>query len=73
VQTVHDLIAQIDSGMRPREKKTQSKIIQGRIKELYDRFNNKKNQIESLLQEFSFFCALKINYKTPVKESDRIL
>jgi len=42
-QTVHELIAQIDSGIRIREKKTQSKIVEGRIKELYDRFNNKKN------------------------------
>ncbi len=57
VQTVHDLIAQIDSGMRPREKKTQPNIVEGRIKELYNRFNNKKIKVESLLQELSFFVV----------------
>jgi hypothetical protein len=57
VQTVHDLITQIDSGIRPREKKTQSKIVERRLKELYDRFNNKKITVESLLQELNFFVV----------------
>ncbi len=35
-------------------KKTQPKIVEGRIKELYDRFNNKKIKVESLLQELFF-------------------
>ncbi len=43
--------------MRPLEKKTQSKIVEGRIKELYDRLNNKKIKVESLLQELSFFVV----------------
>ncbi len=57
VPTVHDLITQINSGTRPREKKTQSKIAEGRIKVSYGRFNNKKIKIESLLQELSFFVV----------------
>jgi hypothetical protein len=57
VQTVHDLIAQINSGMRPREKKNQSKIVEGRIRELYSRFDNKKIAVESLLQELSFYVV----------------
>ncbi len=54
--TVDDFIAQIDSGMRPR-KKTQSKIVEREIKELYDRFNNKNIAVESLLLELSFFVV----------------
>jgi len=57
VQTVHDLIAQINCGMRPREKKTQSKLVEGRIRELYNRFDNKTITVESLLQELSFYVV----------------
>ena len=57
VHTVHDLISQINSGMQPREKKTQSKLVQQRVKELYDRFQNKKITIESLSRELSFYVV----------------
>ena len=57
VHTVHDLIRQINSGMRPREKKTQSKLVEQRVQELYNRFNNKKITVEFLLQELSFYVA----------------
>ncbi len=55
IHTAHDLICQINSGMKPREKKTQSKLIEQRIKELYNRFNHQKISVESLLKELSFY------------------
>ncbi len=57
VHTVHDLICQINSGMRPREKKSQSKIVEQRVKELYNRFYDEKITIESLLRELSFYVV----------------
>jgi hypothetical protein len=57
VQTVHDLIAHINCGMRTREKKTQSKIVEGRMRKLYNRFDNKTITVESLLQELSFYVV----------------
>ena len=57
VHTVHDLISQINSGMTPREKKSQSKIVERRTKELYSRFNQGKITVEELLHQLSFFVT----------------
>ena len=57
IQTVHDLISQINSGMRPREKKAQSKVVEQRVKELYQRFNDKKITVDNLLQGLSFYVV----------------
>jgi hypothetical protein len=54
---IHDLILQINSGMQPRSKRSQSKIAEQRIKELYDRFNNNKITAQDLLRGLSFFVA----------------
>ena len=59
VHTVHNLISQINSGMTPREKKTQSKIVERRIKELYSRFSQGKITVEELLHQLSFFVTTK--------------
>ena len=57
VHTVRDLISQINCGMQPREKRNQSKIVERRIKELYDRFDNNKITVDQLLHQLSFFVA----------------
>jgi len=43
--------------MTPREKKLQSKLVDKRMKELYDRFKNGKITIECLLKELSFYVV----------------
>ncbi len=55
VDTVHSLIVQINSGMRPRKKRLITRIAQDRTNELYDRFNNNTITMQQLLHELSFF------------------
>ena len=57
MQTVHSLISQINSGMKPRAKRPKSKIAEQRMKELYERFDNKQIDPQELLKELSFFVA----------------
>lgn len=57
VHTVHDLITQVNCGMQPREKRSQSKIAERRIKELYNRFDHNQITADELLQKLSFFVA----------------
>ncbi|CAF3352145.1 unnamed protein product [Rotaria sp. Silwood1] len=57
INTIHDLIVQINTGMKPRSKRSQSKIAEQRMKELYDRFNNNKITAQDLLRGLSFFVA----------------
>lgn len=59
VDTVHSMINQINSGMPMRMKKTKSRISERRMKELYDRFHEKRMTIEDLLRGLSFFVAHK--------------
>jgi hypothetical protein len=59
VHTVHNLVSQINSGMAPREKKSQSKIVERRTAELYSRFNQGKITVEELLHQLSFFVTTK--------------
>ncbi|CAF1362499.1 unnamed protein product [Rotaria sordida] len=57
INTIHDLILQIDTGMQPRSKRSRSKIAEQRMKELYDRFNNNKITAQDLLRGLSFSVA----------------
>ncbi|CAF4424172.1 unnamed protein product [Rotaria socialis] len=57
VHTVHNLIFQINSGMKPRAKRPKSKIVEQRMKELYERFDNKQIDPQQLLKQLSFFVA----------------
>ncbi|CAF1623485.1 unnamed protein product [Didymodactylos carnosus] len=57
VDTVHDIIIQINSGMRPRTKRPKSRIVEQRMKELYDRFHNNQITVHDLLRRLSFFVA----------------
>ncbi len=43
--------------MRPRTKRSKSRIAQQRMKELYDRFHNKRILVPELLRGLSFFVA----------------
>ena len=43
--------------MRPRTKRSQSRIAEQRIKELYDRFNSNQITGQDLLRGLSFFLA----------------
>ena len=57
VHTILDLIQQINSGMPPRTKRSQTKTSERRIKELYDRFNQNKITVQELLRGLSFYVA----------------
>ncbi|CAF1216598.1 unnamed protein product [Rotaria sp. Silwood1] len=59
VHTIHDLIQQINSGMPPRTKRSQTRTSERRIKELYDRFNQNKITVQELLRGLSFYVANK--------------
>ncbi len=56
-QTVHELIAQIDSGTRIREKKLNPKLLKDELKNYMIASTIKKITVESLLSELSFFCC----------------
>ena len=57
VYTVHNLIFQINIGMKPRAKQPQYEIVKQRMKELYERFGNKEIHPQQLLKQLSFFVA----------------
>ncbi|CAF1532431.1 unnamed protein product [Adineta ricciae] len=57
IDTIHSLVVQIASGMQPQTKRSKSRIVQQRVKELYDRFDNGKISIHDLLHRLSFFVA----------------
>ena len=57
VHIVHNLIFQIDCRMQPREKRTQSKTVERRIKELYNRCDNNEISIDQILQKLSLYVA----------------
>ncbi|CAF2982191.1 unnamed protein product [Rotaria sp. Silwood2] len=57
VNTIHDIITQINVGMGPRTKRLKSRITEQRTKELYDRFNNNQITVQELLHGLSFFVA----------------
>jgi len=57
VNTIHDLIIQINSGMGPRTKRSKVRLAEQRTKELYDRFNNNQIHVEELLRGLSLFVA----------------
>ena len=57
METIHGIIVQIDSGMRPPEKRSQSRLAEGRMKELYHRFDNNKITPRELLKKLSFFVV----------------
>ena len=57
VETVHGLIVQIGSGMRPPVKRSQSRLVEDRMKELYHRYDNNKITPRELLKKLSFFVA----------------
>ena len=59
VDTIHDLIGQIHSGMQPTSKRKMTNIVQRRMEELYERFNNRTISIEELLRGLSLFVAHK--------------
>jgi hypothetical protein len=59
VNTIHDLTLQINSGMRPREKRPLSKTVEQRIQELYNRFDNNNIAVRELLRELSFLLRVK--------------
>ena len=43
--------------MKPRAKRPKSKIVEQRMKELYERFDNKQIDPQQLLKQLSFFVA----------------
>ncbi|CAF1527819.1 unnamed protein product, partial [Rotaria sordida] len=57
VNTIHDLIIQINSGMGPRTKRIKFRIAEQRTKELYNRFNNNQIKVEELLRGLSLFVV----------------
>jgi hypothetical protein len=57
MQTVQDSIAQIDSGMRSREKKLSPKLLKDELKNYMIGSTIKKSTVESLLQQLSFFIV----------------
>jgi len=57
VHTIHDLIQQINSGMAPRTKRSQTRTAEQRMKELYYRFNQNKITVYDLLRSLSFYVA----------------
>ena len=57
VDTVHDLIIQVKSGMQPRTKRSNSRIAENRMEELYNRFRNNRITVNELLHGLSFFVA----------------
>ena len=59
VDTVHDMIRQINSGMQPRTKRSKTRIAERRIDELYDRFRNGRITERDLLRGLSLFAAQK--------------
>ena len=59
VNTVHDLIAQIHSGMEPRLKRPKTRLAERRIDELYRRFAADRISARELLRGLSFFVAHK--------------
>ncbi|CAF4530398.1 unnamed protein product [Rotaria socialis] len=44
--TVHSLMFQIISGMKPRVKRPKSKVVERRMKELYERFHSKQIDLQ---------------------------
>jgi hypothetical protein len=59
VNTIHNLILGINSGMRPREKRPLSKTVEETIQELYDRFDKNNIAERELLRELSFLLRVK--------------
>ena len=57
VSIAHDLITQVNTGMQPRTKRSNSRIAEQRITELYNRFNNNQIIPQDLLRGLSFFVA----------------
>ena len=59
VDTIHDIIYQIHSGMLPRKKRAKTRIAGRLIDELYDRFEHNRITEHELLRELSLFVAHK--------------
>ncbi|CAF2612933.1 unnamed protein product [Rotaria sp. Silwood2] len=57
VHIIHNLIQQINSGMPPRTKRSQTRTAEQRMKELYNRFNQSKITVQDLLRGLSFYVA----------------
>ena len=55
--SVHHLIFQINSGMKPPTKRHKSRIAEERMIELYKRFDHKQISPQELLKELSFFVS----------------
>ncbi len=55
MNTGHDLILQISSGMRLRTKRSKFRVAEQRTKELYDRFKHNQMTAQELLSGLSFF------------------
>ncbi len=58
MNTIHDFVRQINSGMQPRTKQSESRIAEQRINELYDRFNNNKITAQYFLRGLPFFVTI---------------
>ena len=59
IDTVHALISQIEAGMQPRTKRSQSRLIESRIQQLYHRFENETITVNDLLRGLSYFVVHK--------------
>ena len=59
MNTVHDIIAQIHSGMEPRLKRPKTRLAERRIEELYRRFAADQISARELLRGLSLFVARK--------------
>ena len=57
VYTVHNLIFQINITMKPRAKRSKYKIVEQRMKELYERFDNKEIHPQQFFKQLSFFVT----------------
>ncbi len=63
INTIHDLIRQINRGTQPHTKQSQSTFAEQQIEELYDRFNNNNITAQDLLRGLSVLLASQIENK----------
>jgi hypothetical protein len=57
VNTIHDLIIQINIEMGPRTKRSKVRLGEQWTKELYDRFNNNQINVKELFRGLSLFIT----------------
>ncbi len=54
IDTIHDIITEINIGMGPHTKRLKFRITEQRTKQLYDQFNNNQILVQELLHRLTF-------------------